>query len=88
MTKLANILDQIDAGVMLPPAFRRGHAWNPYQVRGLTRPLHRGYPVGSLLVRETATTRPAGPTSDTSVQLFASPNAVRAHALRLTSDNG
>jgi hypothetical protein len=53
VTKLAAILDQVDAGSMLLPEFQRGYVWNRDQVRGLMRSLYRGYPVGSLLTWET-----------------------------------
>jgi hypothetical protein len=53
MTKLAAILDQIDAGSVLLPEFQRGYVWNRDQVRGLMRSLYRGYPVGGLLTWET-----------------------------------
>lgn len=55
MTKLSTILDQIDSGTVLLPEFQRGYVWNRDQVRGLMRSLYLGYPVGSLLVWETAT---------------------------------
>src|ERR1700753_1809564 len=53
MTKLAALLDQVDAGSVLLPEFQRGYVWNRDQVRGLMRSLYRGYPVGSLLTWET-----------------------------------
>ena len=54
MTKLATLLDEIDSGIVLLPEFQRGFVWNRDQVRGLMRSLYRGYPVGSLLMWETA----------------------------------
>lgn len=53
MTKLINILNQIDTGSILLPEFQRGYVWNRDQVRALMRSLYRGYPVGGLLVWET-----------------------------------
>lgn len=54
MTRLSTLLDEIDSGVVLLPEFQRGYVWNRDQVRGLMRSLYRGYPVGGLLVWETA----------------------------------
>ncbi|MGC5258221.1 GmrSD restriction endonuclease domain-containing protein [Gordonia sp. DT218] len=54
MTKLSTLLDEIDSGIVLLPEFQRGYVWNRDQVRGLMRSLYRGYPVGSLLMWETA----------------------------------
>ncbi|ASR03331.1 GmrSD restriction endonuclease domain-containing protein [Gordonia rubripertincta] len=54
MTKLSTLLDQIDSGIVLLPEFQRGYVWNRDQVRGLMRSIYRGYPVGSLLMWETA----------------------------------
>jgi hypothetical protein len=54
VTKLASVLDQIDSGTILLPEFQRGYVWNRDQVRGLMRSLYRGYPVGGLLLWETA----------------------------------
>ncbi|KUP96514.1 GmrSD restriction endonuclease domain-containing protein [Thermobifida cellulosilytica] len=56
MAKLSTLLDQIDSGTILLPEFQRGYVWNRDQVRGLMRSLYRGYPVGSLLLWETAAT--------------------------------
>ncbi|MGW4635420.1 GmrSD restriction endonuclease domain-containing protein [Nocardia sp. NPDC004415] len=53
MTRLSNLLDQIDSGAVLLPEFQRGYVWNRDQVRGLMRSLYLGYPVGGLLVWET-----------------------------------
>ena len=57
MTKLSTLLDEVDAGTVLLPEFQRGYVWNRDQVRGLLRSLYRGYPVGSLLMWETAADR-------------------------------
>ncbi|QOS59675.1 GmrSD restriction endonuclease domain-containing protein [Thermobifida fusca] len=56
MAKLSTLLDQIDSGTIVLPEFQRGYVWNREQVRGLMRSLYRGYPVGSLLLWETAAT--------------------------------
>lgn len=53
MTRLSTLLDEIDSGVVLLPEFQRGYVWNRDQVHGLMRSLHRGYPVGGLLMWET-----------------------------------
>ncbi len=62
--RVATILDSIDAGSMALPEFQRGYVWNRDQVRGLMQSLYRKYPVGGLLVWQTAadgaTTRGAG----------------------------
>ncbi|GGK63536.1 hypothetical protein Sme01_05750 [Sphaerisporangium melleum] len=54
MAKLSVLLHQIDNGTVLLPEFQRGYVWNRDQVRGLMRSLYRGYPVGGLLLWETA----------------------------------
>jgi hypothetical protein len=54
MSKLGTILDQIDNGTLLLPEFQRGYVWNRDQVRGFMRSLYLDYPVGSLLVWESA----------------------------------
>lgn len=54
MTRLSTLLDEIDSGAVLLPEFQRGYVWNRDQVRGLMRSLYRGYPVGGLLMWETA----------------------------------
>jgi hypothetical protein len=54
VAQLSTILNQIDAGTVLLPEFQRGYVWNRDQVRGLMRSLYRGYPVGGLLLWETA----------------------------------
>jgi hypothetical protein len=48
------LLDEIDSGVVLLPEFQRGYVWNRDQVRGLMRSLYKQYPVGGLLMWETA----------------------------------
>ncbi|MGY4102482.1 GmrSD restriction endonuclease domain-containing protein [Nocardia sp. R16R-3T] len=53
MTRLANLLEQIDAGTVLLPEFQRGYVWNRDQVRGLLRSLYLEHPVGGLLFWET-----------------------------------
>ena len=55
MPKLSTLLDEIDSGTVLLPEFQRGYVWNRDQVRGLMRSLYRSYPVGGLLMWETAT---------------------------------
>ncbi|BBZ79498.1 hypothetical protein MANY_48350 [Mycolicibacterium anyangense] len=54
MTRLSTLLDEIDSGVVLLPEFQRGYVWNRDQVRGLMRSLYKQYPVGGLLMWETA----------------------------------
>lgn len=54
MAKLSTLFDQIDSGTILLPEFQRGYVWNRDQVRALMRSLYRGYPVGGLLLWETA----------------------------------
>ncbi|MGV9611247.1 DUF262 domain-containing protein [Nocardia xishanensis] len=53
MTRLASLLEQIDAGTVLLPEFQRGYVWNRDQVRGLLRSLYLEHPVGGLLFWET-----------------------------------
>ena len=48
--QISTILDYIDNGHMALPEFQRGYVWSGEQVRGLFQSLHRGHPVGSLLV--------------------------------------
>lgn len=55
MTKLSTLLDEVDSGIVMLPEFQRGYVWNRDQVRGLMRSVYRGYPVGSLLMWESAT---------------------------------
>ncbi|MFF0243202.1 DUF262 domain-containing protein [Rhodococcus pyridinivorans] len=59
MPKLSTLLDEIDSGTVLLPEFQRGYVWNRDQVRGLMRSLYRSYPVGGLLMWETATSEVA-----------------------------
>jgi len=54
VTRLSTLLDEIDSGMVLLPEFQRGYVWNRDQVRGLMRSLYRKYPVGGLLMWETA----------------------------------
>ncbi|MCY3853269.1 MAG: DUF262 domain-containing protein [Gammaproteobacteria bacterium] len=51
------ILDKIDQGGFALPEFQRGYVWNRDQVRRLMQSLYFRYPVGSLLVWETPTSR-------------------------------
>jgi uncharacterized protein with ParB-like and HNH nuclease domain len=53
--KVSTILDRIDSGSIALPEFQRGYVWNRNQVRSLMRSLYLGYPIGSLLMWETAT---------------------------------
>ncbi|WP_280467119.1 GmrSD restriction endonuclease domain-containing protein [Nocardia cyriacigeorgica] len=53
MTRLATLVEQIDAGTVLLPEFQRGYVWNRDQVRGLLRSLYLEHPVGGLLFWET-----------------------------------
>lgn len=59
MAKLSTLLDQIDSGTILLPEFQRGYVWNRDQVRGLMRSMYLQYPVGSLLLWETADVKAA-----------------------------
>ena len=54
MATVSVLLDQIDSGTMLLPEFQRGYVWNRDQVRGFMRSLYLRYPVGTLLLWETA----------------------------------
>ena len=49
------ILSQIDLGSYAMPVFQRGYVWNRDQVRRLMNSLYHGYPIGELLVWNTAT---------------------------------
>ena len=49
------ILSQIDLGSYAMPVFQRGYVWNRDQVRKLMNSLYKGYPIGQLLVWNTAT---------------------------------
>ena len=53
--KIETILSQIDIGAYALPVFQRGYVWNRDQVRKLMYSLYRGYPIGELLVWNTAT---------------------------------
>ncbi|MCD8332096.1 MAG: DUF262 domain-containing protein [Oscillospiraceae bacterium] len=52
---ISTILSQIDLGSYAMPIFQRGYVWNRDQVRKLMNSLYRGYPIGELLVWDTAT---------------------------------
>ena len=52
---ISTILSQIDLGSYAMPVFQRGYVWNRDQVRKLMNSLYRGYPIGELLVWNTAT---------------------------------
>ena len=54
MAKISTILDRIENGSIALPRFQRGYVWSGKQVRELFASLYRGYPVGSLLIWETA----------------------------------
>lgn len=53
--EINTILSQIDLGSYAMPVFQRGYVWNRDQVRKLMNSLYRGYPIGELLVWNTAT---------------------------------
>jgi hypothetical protein len=53
--KISTVLDKIDSGAVALPEFQRGYVWSRRQVRELVESLYRGFPVGSLLLWETAT---------------------------------
>lgn len=53
-TKISTILDRIDNGSITLPVFQRGYVWARKQVSELFNSLYRDYPVGSLLIWETA----------------------------------
>lgn len=53
--KISTVLDKIDSGAIALPEFQRGYVWSRRQVRDLVESLYRGFPVGSLLLWETAT---------------------------------
>ena len=48
------IIDYIDLGNYALPKFQRGYVWNRDQVRKMMNSLYRGYPIGGLLIWETA----------------------------------
>ena len=53
--KISTVLDKSDSGAIALPEFQRGYVWSRRQVRDLVESLYRGFPVGSLLLWETAT---------------------------------
>jgi hypothetical protein len=53
--KISTVLDRIDSGAVALPEFQRGYVWGRRQVRNLVESLYRRFPVGSLLLWETAT---------------------------------
>ncbi len=53
--QIASILDRIDNGSIALPEFQRGYVWGRPQVRNLVASLYRRFPVGSLLLWQTAT---------------------------------
>lgn len=53
--KLSTVIDKIDSGAIALPEFQRGYVWSRRQVRELVESLYRRFPVGSLLLWETAT---------------------------------
>ena len=68
------ILSQIELGSYAMPVFQRGYVWNRDQVRKLMNSLYRGYPIGELLVWNTATapdlSRGDGPLTPGNVNLI------------------
>ena len=54
MQKISTFLDRIENGSITLPVFQRGYVWSRKQVRELFTSLYKGYPVGSLLIWETA----------------------------------
>ncbi len=68
------ILSQIDLGSYAMPVFQRGYVWNRDQVRKLMNSLYKGYPIGELLVWNTATdpgiSRGDGPLTPGNVNLI------------------
>lgn len=68
------ILSQIDLGSYAMPVFQRGYVWNRDQVRKLMNSLYHGYPIGELLVWNTATipdiSRGDGPLTPGNVNLI------------------
>ena len=53
--KIEVILSQVDIGAYALPVFQRGYVWNRDQVRKLMYSLYHRYPIGELLVWNTAT---------------------------------
>ena len=72
--EISTILSQIDLGSYAMPVFQRGYVWNRDQVRKLMNSLYRGYPIGELLVWNTATvediSRGKGPLTPGNVNLI------------------
>lgn len=73
-TKISTILDRIDNGSLALPVFQRGYVWTRKQVSELFNSLYKDYPVGSLLIWETASpdvqTRGETPASSTHRQIL------------------
>lgn len=71
---ISTILSQIDLGSYAMPVFQRGYVWNRDQVRKLMNSLYKGYPIGELLVWNTATdpsiSRGDGPLTPGNVNLI------------------
>jgi hypothetical protein len=57
MQSLADILFQIDSGVLALPRFQRGYVWRRADVSELMLSLYKGYPVGHFLVWDTQATK-------------------------------
>lgn len=53
--KVSTVIDKIDSGAVALPEFQRGYVWSRRQVRELVESLYHRFPVGSLLLWETAT---------------------------------
>ncbi len=53
--QVSTILDKIDEGAIALPEFQRGYVWGRRQVRELVESLYQRFPVGSLLLWQTAT---------------------------------
>ena len=72
--EINTILSQIDLGSYAMPVFQRGYVWNRDQVRKLMNSLYKGYPIGELLVWNTATdpgiSRGDGPLTPGNVNLI------------------
>ena len=72
--EINTILSQIDLGSYAMPVFQRGYVWNRDQVRKLMNSLYKGYPIGELLVWNTATdpgiSRGDGPLTSGNVNLI------------------
>jgi hypothetical protein len=52
--KVSTLIEHIDLGKLALPEFQRGYVWSPSQVRRLMTSRYKHYPVGILLVWETA----------------------------------